>query len=66
MPSYPVRAIKNNNKLYVLRNTEMPSIILEYGYMTNPDDIALLQQDAILQQLAEVTEKAIYEYIMNK
>jgi N-acetylmuramoyl-L-alanine amidase len=66
MPNYPVRAIKNNNKLYVLRNTEMPSIILEYGYMTNPDDIALLQQDAILEQLAEVTEKAIYEYIMNK
>ncbi len=66
MPEYPIRAIKNNNKLYVLKYTQMPSILIEYGYMTNPEDSALLQQDAILEQLAEVTEKAIYEYIMNK
>ena len=66
MPSYPIRAIKNNNKLYVLRNTDMPSVIIEYGYMTNLEDMALLQQDNILQELAEVTEAAINEYILNK
>ncbi len=65
MPTYPRRAIKDNNKLYVLKNTQMPSILIEYGYLTNIEDNALLQQDDVIHQLAEVTEKAIHTYLMN-
>lgn len=38
----PNRGVRVNQSLYVLRRTAMPAVLVEMGYLTNPDDAALL------------------------
>ena len=37
---------------YVVRNSRMPSVLIETGFLSNPDEGALLSDDAYLQKLA--------------
>lgn len=46
-------------KLAVLRQTRMPAVILEFGFMTNPTDIKNLQSPAYQQAMAEAIAKAL-------
>lgn len=39
------RGVFTNKGLYVLKATDMPSVLVEMGYMTNPSDINLLTTD---------------------
>lgn len=39
------RGVMINTRLYVLRATAMPAILVEMGFMTNPRDLALLTSD---------------------
>lgn len=45
MTQLPNRGVFINTSLYVLRNTAMPAVLVEMGYLTNPTDNYLLRTD---------------------
>ena len=46
-------------KFVVLRDTDMPACLVEYGFHTNKNDVALLKDNAYRDKLALATAKAI-------
>ncbi len=48
---------------YVLINTEMPSILAEIGFISNPDEEKLLRKDSYRQAIAESLFKGIKKYV---
>ena len=48
----PNRGLKEE-PWYVVRNTKMPAILVEIGFVTNPAEAARLSQDSYLKQVAE-------------
>jgi N-acetylmuramoyl-L-alanine amidase len=60
------RGIKTNNNLYVLKNTHMPAIIIEGGFLTNTTDVVVLNkpeiQQAVAQALYDATVKTFSQY----
>jgi N-acetylmuramoyl-L-alanine amidase len=48
---------------YVLINTEMPSILAEVGFISNPQEEKLLKQDWYRQAIAEALFKGIKQYV---
>ncbi|MGP4078974.1 N-acetylmuramoyl-L-alanine amidase [Pseudalkalibacillus sp. R45] len=46
------RGVKEGN-LYVNRNNELPSILVELGFLSNPQEEALLKQDSYLKKAAQ-------------
>ena len=53
------RGMKESYDLYVLKNTAMPAVLLEMGFLSNPDDAALLKATP------ELFAKGIYDGILN-
>lgn len=59
MPDSVNRGARESN-FYVLRNTTMPAVLIEFGFISNAEDAAQLQhpkfQQAIVQGVAEAVE----------
>jgi N-acetylmuramoyl-L-alanine amidase len=51
---------------YVLINTEMPSILAEIGFISNPDEERLLKQDSYRQAIAEALFKGVKKYVESR
>ncbi len=51
---------------YVLINTEMPSILAEVGFISNPAEEKLLKQDSYRQSIAEALYKGIKKYVESR
>lgn len=45
--------VREGDDYIVIKYTKMPSVIVELAFLTNPDDLALLQNDAFRQTAAE-------------
>ena len=56
------RGAKDSN-LYVCKNTTMPSILIENGFLTNPTEAAKVSTSSHQQKLAEITAKRIDEVL---
>ena len=56
------RGAKDSN-LYVCKNTTMPSILIENGFLTNPTEAAKVSTSSHQQKLAEITAKRINEVL---
>lgn len=57
------RAIMPRPNLYVLRRTEMPSLLLEIGFISNKKDLALLTSTSFQQKCAQQIVLGIEEII---
>ena len=54
--------IYTSTNLSVLKYTNMPAALIEYGFHTNPTETALLKSDAYRNTLAKATAQAICDY----
>lgn len=51
---------------YVLRNNEVPSALIEMGFLTNPTEAARLTDDAYQNQLADGICNGIFSYFQSR
>lgn len=60
------RQAKGNTDYYLLKHTEVPVIIVECGFLSNPQEAELLKGEAYQGRLAEVMSKGIVTYLERK
>lgn len=60
--SFIDRGVKKED-LFVLRDTDMPSVLLEVGYLTNPEEEQLMFNDEFQYIIAESICNGIKEYL---
>jgi N-acetylmuramoyl-L-alanine amidase len=58
----PSRGRKAND-WFVVRNSRMPAVLVELGFVSNPQDAVLMTSDDGLRKLTEALYKGIVEYI---
>ncbi|MGL4344241.1 MAG: N-acetylmuramoyl-L-alanine amidase CwlD [Cellulosilyticaceae bacterium] len=56
------RTIKSTTSYYVLKSTTMPSIIVECGFLTSPEEEKLLKSEEYQDKMAWAIYKGIIEY----
>ncbi len=57
------RAIKANDTYYMLKNTKVPTIIVECGFLTNPEEAEKLTQEEYQNQLANAICEGIIKWL---
>ncbi|MBU0936473.1 MAG: N-acetylmuramoyl-L-alanine amidase [Spirochaetes bacterium] len=48
---------------FVVRNARMPSVLIEMGFITNPEEAALLATDAYLQKVTEGIYNGVTDFV---
>jgi N-acetylmuramoyl-L-alanine amidase len=51
---------------YVLINTEMPSILAEVGFISNPDEEKMLRKESYRQKIAEALFEGVKKYVESR
>ncbi len=57
------REEKGNNSYYILKNTEVPAVIVECGFLSNPDEAEKLVSDEYQDTIANAVAEGIKQYI---
>lgn len=57
------RGLKDSPKIVVLRTTTMPSILIETAFVSNPDDMAVLQDEDKIEDIGEAIADGIIQAI---
>lgn len=55
------RGVKEQN-LYVLRNTDMPAVLIEHGFYTNQQELAIMKTSEFRQKCAEADAEGIINF----
>ncbi len=50
-------------RFFVLRNTLIPAVLVEVGFVTNPKEAALLKDNAFRQRLADSITKSVLRFV---
>jgi N-acetylmuramoyl-L-alanine amidase len=56
------RKVHSDDSLYVIRNAQMPSVLVELGYMTNKDEESRIKTDTYKQQAAQALANSVIAY----
>lgn len=65
LDSSNTRAAKGNERsLYILKNASVPAVLIECGFMSNPDELKLLTDSDYQEKIAYAVYKGIEEYIL--
>lgn len=56
------RGIQNDQSFYVIRNAQMPAILAELGYMTNPDEESRIKSSAYQANAAKALADGVKKY----
>ena len=54
------------SKFYVINHTTVPAVLVEMGFLSNPDERAELLTDARKQKTAKAIAEGIIEYLKKK
>ena len=57
------REAKPNDTYYILKKTEIPTVIVEAGFLTNPEEAAKLQDEAYQEKIAQAVWEGLKEYL---
>lgn len=60
------RNVKGNTSYYLLKKSPCPLVIVECGFLTNPQEAELLQQEAYQEKTAEAIAEGIRQYLIEK
>lgn len=58
------REIKGNNTYYLLKRTEVPAVIVECGFLSNPEEAEKLASEEYQEKMAEAIVKGIKSYLV--
>ena len=59
---FPDRKLQHAG-FYVIKNTDMPSVLIEAGFLTNPTEEEILFNDDFQKKVAKAMADAIIEYL---
>ena len=57
------RQIKENDTYFMLKNTQVPTIIVECGFLTNPEEAAKLTQEDYQDKLAQAICEGVVKWL---
>ena len=57
------REYKKVNDLYLQKRVKVPGILIEVGFLSNPNDRYLLKQDSYQSKVADVITEGVIEYL---
>lgn len=55
------RGVLDGNSIYIIRNTNMPTVLLELGFLSNPEDLEYLSLEENREKMAESIGQLIWE-----
>ena len=58
------RDIKANDTYYLLKKTEVPTVIVECGFLSSPEETALLTDESYQEKLAGAIAKGIESWVV--
>lgn len=57
------RQIKENDTYFMLKNTQVPTIIVECGFLTNPEEAEKLTQEEYQDQIAQAICEGVVKWL---
>lgn len=58
-----IREVKSNNDYYLLKHSTLPTVIVECGFLSNPEEEKLLLTDEYQQKMAWAIHLGIFQYL---
>ncbi len=60
------RQLKSGKSIYVLKGAKIPSVLIECGFLSNPEELKLLQAESYQQKIAWAIFMGLTEYLTDK